>query len=626
MTSLPTGTVAFFMSDIEGSTRLISAVGDAFPRLLDEHHSLMDAAIDAEGGTVVSTEGDSFFAVFSSARQAVAAAIHAQGEMAGHGWPMGAQVRVRIGIHAAEAMLGGKDYTGLELHRTARIMAAAWGGQIIISEAARVLSGADLPEGVTLRDLGVHRLRDIPQPERLYQLTPRGHELDFPTPRTMTITTPTNLPASMTRFIGRARELDEVRALMRSQRLLTLTGPGGSGKTRLSIETARTLLDEFPDGVWFVALEAVRDPKLVIPTISQTLGSREQAGRAVSDVLASRLTDERTLLVLDNLEQVVESAGDIAELLQATTSLAIVASSREPLSIAGEQVYLVPPLPLPEALAHPRAADVRESGSIELFVERARATRSDFHLTDENASAIAAICRRLDGLPLAIELAAARINVLAPDQILSRLEHRLTLLASSRRDLPDRQRTLRGAIDWSHDLLSGPERVLFRRCSVFTGGMDLEAIEALVDPEYEAGADVLALTTTLVDRNLLRSTYEGGLARLAMLETIREYAMERPRRRWGGGRARGAAGGVLRVDGRGWRERDHGSTSGRDARSVRPRAWESARCHCLVAAHRQDRHRSPPRDSTEGFLAPPQPHRRGRRRTGRAGRGVERRR
>ena len=527
MTSLPTGTVTFLLSDIEGSTRLISAVGGAFPRLLDVHHRLMEAAIDAQGGMVVSTEGDSFFAVFPSARQAVAAAIDAQRAMARHEWPMGAQVRVRIGIHAAEAVLGGKNYTGLELHRTARIMAAAWGGQIVVSEAARVLAGADLPDGVTLRDLGVHQLRDLPQPERLHQLTPPGHDLEFPPPRTMTIATPTNLPASMTRFIGRARELDEVRALMRSQRLLTLTGPGGSGKTRLSIETARTLLDEFPDGVWFVALDAVRDPKLVIPTISQTLGTREQAGRAVSDVLASRLGDERTLLVLDNLEQVVEAAGDIAELLRATTSLAMVASSREPLSIAGEQVYLVPPLAFPKAVGHARAADVRESGSIELFVERARAARSDFHLTDENASTMAAICRRLDGLPLAIELAAARINVLAPDQILSRLEHRLTLLASSRRDLPDRQRTLRGAIDWSHDLLSESERVLFRRCSVFTGGMDLEAIEALVDPEDEVGADLLGLTTTLVDRNLLRSTYEGGAARLAMLETIREYAVER---------------------------------------------------------------------------------------------------
>jgi predicted ATPase/class 3 adenylate cyclase len=522
-----TGTVAFLMSDIEGSTRLIGVAGDAFPRLLDEHHGLMRGAITGHGGTVISTEGDSVFAVFPSAREAIAAATDAQLAIAAHAWPPGASVMVRIGIHAGEAVLRGTDYTGLEVHRTARIMAAASGGQVLISDAARALAEGTLPDGTALRDLGPHRLRDMPAAQHLYQLVAPGLGVDFPPLRTLTITTATNLPSAVTRFIGRTRELDELRALLVSHRLVTLTGPGGSGKTRLSVETARTLMDRFGDGVWFVALDAVRDPELVIPTIATTLHVPEQPGRPVFEVLAERLADQRTLLVLDNLEQVVEAAGEIAMLIGSAESLTILASSREPLSVAGEQLYLVPPLAVPAALEHPRAADIEDAGSIQLFVERARAARSDFSLTDENAPTIAAICRRLDGLPLAIELAAARINVLAADEILARLDQRLTLLASSRRDLPDRQRTLRGAIDWSHDLLPQPERVLFRRCSVFAGGMDLEAIERVVDPERELAAPVLDLTATLVDRSLLHSTRSGGAARLAMLETIREYAAER---------------------------------------------------------------------------------------------------
>ena len=528
MTSLPTGTVAFLMSDIEGSTRLVAAVGDAFPRLLDEHFELLDQAIAAHAGTVVSSEGDSVFAVFPSARQAVAAAVDAQRAMAAHRWPPAAPVKIRIGIHAGEAVLGGRDYTGLEVHRTARIAAAGWGGQVLLSGPARVLAAEALPEGAAFRDLGAHGLRDMPMPEHLHQLVAPGLVSEFPALRTVTRATRTNLPASLSRFVGRQRELDEVRALVASERLVTLTGPGGTGKTRLSVEVARTLLDRFRDGVWFVALDAVRDPQLLIPTVAQTLGVVEQPGRPIAVVLAERLAGETTLLVLDNVEQIVDAAPDVASLLQATESLTIIASSREPLSIAGEQLYPVPPLALPAESGHLSATDVKGSGSIELFVERARAARQEFTLTDENAPAIAAICRRLDGLPLAIELAAARVNVLVPSQILARLDDRLTLLGSSRRDLPDRQRSLRGAIDWSHELLSEAERVLFRRLSIFSGGADLEAIQAVVDlQDGPPDSDVLDLLTGLVDRSLLRSAHEGGTARLRMLETIREYASER---------------------------------------------------------------------------------------------------
>jgi predicted ATPase/class 3 adenylate cyclase len=527
MTSLPTGTVAFLMSDIEGSTRLVATVGDVFPRLLDEHFELLDKAIAAHAGTLVSSEGDSVFAVFASARQAVAASIDAQRALAAHRWPPAAHVKVRMGIHAGEAVLGGRDYTGLEVHRTARIAAAGWGGQVLLSGTARVLAAEALPDGVSFRDLGAHELRDMPAPEHLYQLVAPGLGAEFPPLRTATRSTRTNLPESLTRFVGRQHELDEIRALVDSERLVTLTGPGGTGKTRLSIEVARTLLDRFGDGVWFVALDAVRDPQLLIPTIAQTLGVVEQPGRATAAVLAERLSGDKALLVLDNVEQIVDAAPDIASLLQTTSSLTIIASSREPLSIEGERLYPVPPLAIPAESGHLTASDVEGSGSIELFVERARAARPDFKLSDENAPAIAAICRRLDGLPLAIELAAARVNVLVPNQILSRLDDRLTLLGSTRRDLPDRQRSLRGAIDWSHELLSEPERALFRRLSVFHGGAGLEAVEAVADLPGSPDADVLDLVTGLVDRSLLRSTHEGGGARLTMLETIREYAAER---------------------------------------------------------------------------------------------------
>jgi predicted ATPase/class 3 adenylate cyclase len=527
MTSLATGTVCFLMTDIEGSTRLVATFGDAFPRLLDEHFSVLDEAVTGNGGTVVSSEGDSLFAVFAAARQAIAAAISGQRAIAAHQWPSGVELKVRMGIHAGEAVIGGRDYTGIDVHRTARIAAAAWGGEVIASDAARSLAGDVLPDGASFRDLGIHGLRDLPAPERLFQLCAPGLIADFPPPRTLTIATPSNLPSPITRFIGRARELQAVQALLENERLVTLTGPGGTGKTRLAIEAARGLLERYPDGVWFVALDTVRDASLLIPTIAQTLHVPEQPGRPIATTLADSLASKRTLLVLDNLEQIVAGAPDVATLLAATTTVAVLGSSREPLAIGGEHVYAVPPLGLPAEPGRPKAADLAGSESVDLFVERARATRSDFSLDDENAPAVAAICRRLDGLPLAIELAAARINVLAPEQILSRLDHRLTLLASSHRDLPERQRTLRGAIDWSHELLAEPERAFFRRFSVFAGGADVDAVSAVIDPDGSLGTDPLDLASGLVDRSLLRSTRDGSGSRLEMLETIREYAAER---------------------------------------------------------------------------------------------------
>ena len=527
MSTLPTETVTFFFSDIEGSTRIASAAVGDFPRLIDEHNTLLEKEIVRHGGSVINTEGDSFFAVFASAREALSAAVAVQRALGEHVWPPLAEIRVRIGLHAGEATLRGGDYAGLEVHRAARIMAAGWGGQILISDAARALAGDNLPEGASLLNLGEHTLKDFPDPQHLFQVAAPGLRSDFPPPRTES-PAPTNLPAPLTRFVGRTRELEELRALLAdSHRLVTLTGPGGSGKTRLSIETARSLIEQYPDGVWFVALEAVRDPELVLPTIAQALQLREVPGRPLAEVLAERLREERMLCLFDNFEQVVDAAPAIADLLQATTSLRILASSRQPLMIAGERIYPVPPLDVPADPDLARATELEHSASIELFVDRARAIRPGFVLTDHNAKAVAEICRQLDGLPLAIELAAARVNVLSPQQIAKRLQGRLGLLASARRDLPERQRTLRAAIDWSHDLLTESERALFRRFSVFLGGADLDAVEAVVDPEQQLGADMLDLASALVDRSLMLSRSEDGDARLAMLETIREYAGER---------------------------------------------------------------------------------------------------
>jgi len=525
MTKLPAGTVAFLMTDIEGSTRLVGLLGDAFRELLNDHFALLDKAVTGNGGTLVSSEGDSVFAVFPSTREALAAAIVAQRELGAHEWPADAAVRVRMGIHAGEAVFGGRDYTGIDVHRTARIMAAGHGSQVLVSEAAHALAGSDA-DPIRFRDLGSHRLRDLAAPEHLYQVIAPGLRDDFPGLRTEPLVALTNVPASLTRFLGRARELAEVRDLLVEQRVVTLTGPGGSGKTRLAIEAARAVLGRYVDGMCFVALEVVRDPALVLPTIAAALRVADRPGSPIDAVLAEFLAPRQTLLVLDNLEQVIGAAPDIARLLRAAPGLAILATSREPLSVAGEHVYHVPPLGLPPEPGVPTAREIAANEAVELFVERARAARSDFSLSDANAAAVAAICRRLDGLPLAIELAAARMNLLSPDQIVARLDDRLALLATSRRDLPERQRTLRGAIDWSYDLLSGPEQAFFRRLSVFSGGAELDALRVVADPQGTLGGDALDFASALVDRSLLRSTPVGETNRLDMLETIREYAAE----------------------------------------------------------------------------------------------------
>jgi predicted ATPase/class 3 adenylate cyclase len=523
---LPTGTVTFLFSDIEGSTRLLGQLGERYPPILETHQRLLRGALAAGGGREVSTEGDSMFFVFPSAPQAVAAAVEGQRVLGAHKWPEDGVIRVRMGLHTGEGVLGADNYVGIDLHRAARIMAAGHGGQILLSEATRGVVEQSLAEGVTLRELGEHRLKDLAQPETLYQVVAEGLQADFPPPRTLERTT--NIPPQLTSFVGRRREIDEVKERLRETRLLTLTGPGGTGKTRLSIQVAGEVLEDFEDGAFFAALAPLTDPGLVVPTIAKALGLREEAHRPTIDTVGEYLEEKNLLLVMDNFEQVLEAAPRVGELLTAGQEFKVLATSREALGLNGEQEYLVPPLGLPDVEHLPPLEALSQYEAVALFIDRANAVKPGFAVTNENAPAIAEICARLDGLPLAIELAAARVKVLTPQAILKRLGHRLSLLAGGARDLPTRQQTLRGAIDWSYDLLDEQERSFFARLSTFVGGFTLDAAEAVCNPDGDLGLDTLDGVASLTNKSLLRQmdTAEAE-SRFFMLETIREYASER---------------------------------------------------------------------------------------------------
>jgi predicted ATPase/class 3 adenylate cyclase len=511
MTDLPTGTVTFLFTDIEGSTGLLQTLGDRYPAVLDEHAAIVRRAVADGGGVEVSTHGDAFFAVFASPAGAVRAAVAAQRGLAAHDWSPGPPVRVRMGVHTGEGVLGGDDYAGIDVHRAARIADAAHGGQVLLSDATRGLVQHTLDAGASLRDLGMHRLRGIDEPERLHQLVVEGLPSDFPAPRTLDAR-PSNLPLQLTSFVGREAEIAEVEQLLGQTRLLTLTGPGGSGKSRLALRVAGELLTRFRDGSCFVDLSPVVDPALVPAAVANALGVPEAAGRPILDEVKEHLRNRELLQVIDNFEQVAEAGPVIEELLGAAPRLRTMVTSRVVLSLRGEQEYPVPALGAVEA--------------VNLFTERATAANPRFALTEGNAPVVAEITARLDGLPLAIELAATRTKVLTPTEILSRLRRRLALLTSGPRSLPERQRTLRAAIAWSYDLLDPVERRLFARLSVFTGGWALASAEAVCDPE-ELGLDALDGLASLVDKSLIRrSEPPGQPSRFSMLETIREFGLE----------------------------------------------------------------------------------------------------
>ena len=521
---LPTGTVTFLFTDIEGSTRLLGELGDDYGPIQDDHMRLLRAAIAAGEGTEIRTEGDAFFAVFPSAAGAVRAAVEAQRALAAHTWPHGKPLRVRMGMHTGEGRLGGDDYLGIDVNRAARVAAVGHGGQVLVSEATRVLVEHELPRGVRLRELGEHRLKDLARPESLHDLVIEGLPSDFPPLRTLEV--PTNLPSEVTSFVGRERDIAMVEELLGSSRLVTLTGPGGSGKTRLALRVASDMLDRFPDGVLLVELASIREPHLVAGAIATVLGIREEGSRPVEELLQLELRHRTALLVLDNFEQVVEAAPLLGYVLAAAPDLRILATSRGPLRIQGEQNVSVGPLDLPDGVPPPEEFD--RYGALALFVDRGRSIDPSFAVDEGNAPTVVEICRRLDGLPLALELAASRLRLLTPDAILERLDRALPLLAGGSRDLPERQRTLRGAIGWSYDLLPPPVAALFRRLCVFAGGFDIEAAEALADPGAEGGVGILDGLEVLLDGSLVRRrTAPNGAGRFEALQTIREFGLER---------------------------------------------------------------------------------------------------
>jgi predicted ATPase/class 3 adenylate cyclase len=522
---LPTGTVTFLFTDIEGSTLLLREQKERYAALLSEHRSIVRRGLAKEGGEVIDAKGDSFFAVFASPVAAVRAAIDMQRELASHAWPGGADVRVRMGLHTGEGTRIGEGYVGLDVHRAARIGDAGHGGQVLLSGTTKELVQHAIPDGMELVDLGEHRLKDMPNPERLYQASIGALPAKFPPLRTLDAR-PNNLPAQMSSFVGRDQAIREVQAALDGTRLLTLTGPGGTGKTRLALEVGYRRLPAFVDGVWFLDLSAVTDPSVVPTEIAIAIGATGDPGQPVFQCLEEHLRDRKLLLILDNFEQVLDATLAIEHLLSHAPGLKVMVTSRSVLSVYGEREYPVTPLELPD----PGNAEIIDRlsryESVSLFVERARDIRPDFQLTPENALAVAEICSRLDGLPLAIELAAVRVNVLSPQAMLPRLDEALALLTTGPRNLPERQRTLRGAIDWSYRLLEEPERRLFAWLTTFSGGGSLEAIEAVAD--HSLGVSMLDLLGSLVDHSLIRRTETpGGEVRFQMLETIREYAMEK---------------------------------------------------------------------------------------------------
>jgi len=524
MSELPTGTVTLLFTDIEGSTRLLRRVGDDYAGLLAQHRALLDEAFTRHGGVVVDSEGDAFFVAFASAKDAVAAAAAAQRALAEHDWPGGNEIRVRIGLHTGEPHDVDGRYVGLDVHHAARVMAVGHGGQVVVSEATKAL----LDDHTRLLDLGEHRLKDLSRPQRLYQLELNGLPNEFP-PLTTLDNRPTNLPAQPNAFIGRERELAETRALLERDdvRLLTLIGPGGTGKTRLALQLAADVVERFGNGVFFVSLAPIRDWELVVPTILRTLGLREQPGASPLETLTDYLREKELLLVLDNFEHLLAASAAVAGLLETAPDLCLLITSRTPLRLQAERAHRVPQLAVPDLRKPAVAKDVLDYESVRLFVARARAAAVDFAVTDMNAEAVAEICVRLDGLPLAIELAAPRVRTLTPPALLRRLDQRLTLLTGGAQDADPRQRTLRGTIAWSHDLLLANEKTLFARLSVFVGGCRLDAAEAVCDFDGTFGDGLLDALDSLVQKSLVRQRADSdGEPRFWMLETIREFGLE----------------------------------------------------------------------------------------------------
>jgi predicted ATPase/class 3 adenylate cyclase len=525
---LLTGTVTFLLTDIEGSTRLWEVVPEAMEVALERHNRLLTGVIEDHGGVVVTSrgEGDSFFAVFPGAVSAVEAAGACQLRLAREGWPAGAVLRVRMGLHTGEARVRGSGPVDhAPINRCARVKAAGYGGQVLLTKATRDLVDGRLGGGFGLKRLGEFRLRDLSQPELIYQLTHADMSAVFPPIRTVA-ERPGNLPLPVSSFIGRERELEQITAALGRARVVTLTGAGGVGKTRLALQAAAQVAPRFADGAWLAELAPLRDVAGVDDGIAAVFSLTARAGQDTRDVLAEFLHGKQLLLVLDNCEHLLEGAAALARALaRSCEQLVILATSREGLGIEGERLLPVPPLGVPEADAG--LAAITGAEAVQLFAERAVAAKPGFQVTGQNAAAVSGVVRRLDGIALAVELAAARVGAMTPAELARRLERSFAVLATGRRGAGARHQTLRATIDWSFQLLAGPEQALLARLAVFAGGATLEAAEAVCGGDGTDLDAVFELLAALVARSLVVAEEHGSQTRYRLLETIRQYGEER---------------------------------------------------------------------------------------------------
>jgi predicted ATPase/class 3 adenylate cyclase/DNA-binding CsgD family transcriptional regulator len=537
---LPQGTVTFLFTDLEGSTRLWEAHPGEMREALARHDAIVRGAVESHDGVVFSTMGDGMAAVFASAREAVRAVLAAQVELAAEDWgEVTGPLAARMGLLTDEGVLGGEHYLNQPLNRCARLMAAGHGGQALVSGATELLVRDDLPEGCALVDLGEHRLRDLARPVRIFQLTGPGLRAEFPPLRTLEAfagnlpiqrqrSRPGNLPVELTSFVGRARELAEIKRLLPATRVVTLTGPGGIGKSRLALRAAHKLGRYFPQGVWLAELAGLDDPDLLPYALARSLGVHERPDVGIQDGLVAYLRARRLLLVLDNCEHLLEACRElVAALVAGCAGVRILCTSRERLGVPGEATVVLSALELPAIDARLPVAGLAEVEALRLLVDRAVAVAPDFALTDENCGAAGDICRRLDGLPLAIELAAVRLASMTADDLLERLDDRFRLLAADRRVRPGRSQALRATVDWSHELLGEQERILWRRLSVFAGSFSLGAVEAVCSGAGLERERIVDLIGRLVDSSILTMAHGGRHGRYRLLETVRLYGAER---------------------------------------------------------------------------------------------------
>jgi predicted ATPase/class 3 adenylate cyclase len=514
----------YLFTDIEGSTRMWEEDPERMRPALARHDIIARSTVEKHRGVVVKMTGDGLHAVFEDPLDALGATLELQQALADPQATAGVALNVRCGLHAGADERRDNDFYGTAVNRAARIMSAAHGGQVLLSQAVAAMLGERLPGGVALRDLGSVRLRDLALPERVFQLVHPELRRDFPALRSLEAT-PNNLPQQLTSFIGREAELVNIKTLLAESRLLTLFGVGGIGKTRLSLQVAAEVIDDFPDGVWFIELATLRDARLVPQAVASVLGVKEAAGRPVLEALLKFFRNRHLLLILDNCEHLLQACAELAkQALQASPHSKVLASSREPLHVAGETTYLVPALALPEAHGRVTLWGLVRSEAVRLFLDRAVAAKPGFRVNGD-AEALASVCRRLDGIPLAIELAAARVRTLSVNAIATRLDDRFRLLTRGDQTALPRQQTLRALIDWSYDLLTEGERAVFRRLAVFAGGLTLEAAEAVAASGFVNKTGTLDHVTQLAEKSLI--VVEAGGERYRLLETVRQYALER---------------------------------------------------------------------------------------------------